>query len=1302
MHRSLPALLALALAAQAPATAQRAPVPARAPRLLTQYALDHWDDRAGLPQNSVQALAQSRDGYLWLGTQAGVVRFDGVRFTTYGRDASPTLSHPYIWALAGDAEGGVWIGTEETGLVHMRGGRFTAYRRAQGLPDEWVGALHQDRRGTLWIGTMKGGVARMRGGRIEPVDSALVPSRSIYAVAEDAEGAVWIAGNRGLTRVDGARARTFGEAELGGRMALSVIPAAGGGVWVGTPKSVVRLVSERVAERHDAGDGLRGGARQLAQDADGSLWIGGPGGLARLVDGRIEPMPERGLPAAPVEALLADHEGNLWIGTSGLGLHRLADSPIVPFGALEGLPSDAVFPVLQDAAGDIWAGVTGAGLARVGADGVRRLDAAGGVVKHDFIYSIARGAGGVLWLGSPAGLTRMQGGTSTQYGAKDGIPAPLVRAVLEDRRGRVWVGTEAGVTRFRPGPPVTVSPREGLGEGFVTTLYEDADGAIWAGTRRGLSRITGAGVRTWTRGDGLPDGDVTAVHRGSDGALWIGTGAGVARLRDGRVSHVSTADGLCDDEIHAVLEDDHGRLWMSANRGIFSLSLAELGRRMDGGGPRLRCTLYGRGEGMRSRETNGAVNPAGYRLNDGRLVFPTMGGLAFVDPERLRRPRPAPAVAIEEVTADGAALERPGVLPAGTREVEVHFTALSFQAPEKIEFRYRLEGLADQWTEAGTRRSAFFTGLRPGDYRLVVQARHPGGAWSPAGAAASFRALPRLHETSWFRAIALLALSALLVFVYRARVQALKARERVLIAQVEQRTRAEARYRDLFDNATDAVLITDAGGRVTALNRRAREITGYGGAEAVGMELRALLAPETADAVAAGWLAGTGDTARMVEMISAGGEPVPVEVSTRVMMEGGRAVGTQAVARDMRDRLALERQLREAQKMEAVGQLAGGVAHDFNNLLTIIKGGAELMQGDLPAGDPMHEDVEMVLAASDRAAQLTRQLLAFSRRQVTQPRQVDVNALVTNLEPMLRRLIGEDIRITSSTCGQPAWVTADPGQLEQVLVNLAVNARDAMPGGGSLTLRTAILADCAGGDAPLGTAAGACVLLTVTDTGTGMDAVTQARVFEPFFTTKDPGKGTGLGLSTVYGIVRQAGGTIQCVSDPGQGTTFRLRLPFTGAAEPALPADTGPRAVAGTETVLLAEDEAPVRAMAARILRRHGYHVIETGGGEQALREARLHAGPIHLLLTDVVMPGMSGRVLAERLAPLRPEMRVLYMSGYTDDEMLRRGLFHPGVRYLQKPFTVDGLAHAVREILGEDAPQAGWTAPVLAGAAAG
>ena len=389
---------------------------------------------------------------------------------------------------------------------------------------------------------------------------------------------------------------------------------------------------------------------------------------------------------------------------------------------------------------------------------------------------------------------------------------------------------------------------------------------------------------------------------------------------------------------------------------------------------------------------------------------------------------------------------------------------------------------------------------------------------------------------------------------------------------------------------------------------------------------------------------------------------------------------------DVTERRLLEEQFRQAQRMEAVGRLAGGIAHDFNNLLSAILSFSAFALAAVPEDSSLHDDLLEIHKAGERAASLTRQLLAFSRKQVLQPRVLDLNEVVRGLEPMLRRLLGENVELVTLLAQNLGRVKADPGQIEQVVMNLAVNARDAMPNGGKLVIETAdIELDQAYAAQHAAARPGPHVLLSVTDSGHGMAEPTLARLFEPFFTTKGLGKGTGLGLATVYGIVKQSGGSIWVQSEPGRGTTFNIYLPRDlavplTAARPALLATQQP----GTETILVVEDEESVRKLTQRILRGAGYTVLAAANGSDAMLTSERHEGPVHLLLTDVVMPQMSGRELAERLSQLRPTMRILYMSGYTDDAIVHHGVLEHGVHFIAKPFSATELRQKVRAILDE------------------
>jgi PAS domain S-box-containing protein len=503
---------------------------------------------------------------------------------------------------------------------------------------------------------------------------------------------------------------------------------------------------------------------------------------------------------------------------------------------------------------------------------------------------------------------------------------------------------------------------------------------------------------------------------------------------------------------------------------------------------------------------------------------------------------------------------------------------------------------------------------------------------------------------------------------------------------LEREASARERYQELFENANDMVFTSDLDGHFTSLNKAGRRMVGCDLPDVLRMNLAQILAPEYS-ALAREMLQDAseeGPRTYEVEIVTRKDGRLRVDLGTTLIERAGKPPEVQGIGRDITRHRRLEDQLRHAQKMEAAGRLAGGVAHDFNNLLTVISGFGQLVLGRLESTDPKYPHLSEILKAADRGATLTRQLLAFSRQQVLQPQVLDLNVTLANIDRMLRHLIGEDVELSIVPGPALGRVKADPGEIDQVILNLAVNARDAMPHGGRLILQTENVnldEARAAGHYPI--RPGQYVLLTVNDTGCGMDAETQKHIFEPFFTTKEQGKGTGLGLATVHGIVHQSGGYIYVYSELGNGSCFKIYLPRVDqVAEPAKSRQAIEHHARGTETILVVEDEAMVRDLTLEVLKESGYTVIAAERPDDALRICAQNPAPIDLLLTDVVMPGMSGLELAERLKPERPTMKVLYVSGYTADAVARRGMSDPKTAFLQKPFAPGALVRKVREVL--------------------
>jgi ligand-binding sensor domain-containing protein/signal transduction histidine kinase len=767
-------------------------------KAVTQYNLDAWTTGNGLPQNTITAIVQTRDGYLWLGSFGGLARFDGERFVVFDKSTTPALRNSGVHALLPDRDGGLWVGTNGGGLTLLKEGVTRTFSTADGLSADVVRALFQDRQGRIWAGT-NGGLSRLEeDGRFTSWTAANgFTSNVVRAIREDAQGALWVGTNGdGLFRMqDGRFTRFTGKDGLPSDLVFSLAFDREGALWVGTNGGGLARYADGRFRVYGRPDGLDGDIIwSLFDDVDGRLWVGTYGaGLFRREGDRFKGLTTRtGLSSDFVRALWQDHEGSLWIGTNTGGLARLRDGKFTTYTTREGLPHDVAKTVQAGTDGSVWIGTSGGGLARL-KDGAFAAWSRREGLPHDFVQALLLDRQGALWVGTNGGgVARFADGRFRTYTARDGLVNDHVATLVEDRDGVIWIGTNAGgVSRFQDGRFTAVTRKDGLGANLVMAMLADRQGALWVGTDGGgLTRIQGKDLRTFTVADGLAADSVLCLYEDAEGRLWIGTSGGGLSLRQGdRFTTFSTRQGLHDDVVFAVLEDARGGLWLSGNRGISRVEKRAL--LAGDGGPRLVPQVFGVADGMKSNECSGVSQPAATRMPDGRLVFPTTRGIVVVDPERLPRNETPPPVRVEELLASGASyLGERRELPPGAANWEIRFTALTFLAPERVRFRYRLAGFEDEWVEAGGRRSAFYTQVPPGAYTFEVHASNNDGVWSQAPARVEVALQPRFHQTRTFHGLVALSLVLLGAFGYALHMRGLTARRRELERLVQERTQA--------------------------------------------------------------------------------------------------------------------------------------------------------------------------------------------------------------------------------------------------------------------------------------------------------------------------------------------------------------------------------------------------------------------------------------------------------------------------------------------------------------------------------
>ncbi len=1276
-------------------------------------------DAKSLPHNWIWALYEDRERGLWIGTDGGgLARFDPVtgKFTRFEHreDDAESLPHDVVRSIVEDDAGFVWVATDGGGVARLdpRSGRFTRladFKAGARLGSERVRTLRRDASGQIWVGSDGGGVDR-----IDPVDGSVQ-----HLTFEGAQP-------------DDDRIRT--------------LATHGNDLWIGTYEDgllrydLVRKTTQRfVHDPSDAASLSDDGVRELFVDERGTLWAGADGAGLNRFDGRTSRFERhRRIAGDPsslandnVIAIAQDRGGVIWVGTDS-GVSRW-NPALGSFGTVkrwgEGpghLANDVVQSLAEDEYGAIWIGTYGGGLNRW--DRTRNFfthwrhhadDPAS--LADDRVFALAPGPGGV-WVGTRGdGLDWLdvKSGRFRHYrpdpSRSDALSAAGVTSLLLDQRGRLWVGTYLGglnrlddpardhFDHFRAGD----SP-SALCSDQVVALLEDSSGAIWVASHGGgICRFNAAtgGFTSYRHEPGDPQSlssnRTWSLHEDAAGDLWIGTQDGgmnrwrAADRKAGRAvfERFLSLTGAPDVSIFGALSDTAGQIWFSTSRG--------LGRLNPGVGD---VRMFDVTHGLQGNEFNhGALG----RTRAGELMFGGVSGFNLFDPLAIGVNERPPQLGFTQIARLGRPMSPMGAQRSfefSHRDVMLAFeyAAFDFTAPQRNRYRHRLVGFDDNWTDASPVRSATYTNLAAGAYRFEVLGANNDGVWSAEPLSVSFEVHPAPWATTWARAGYAALLILLIALVYRSQarraavalqIQVANEALRHEIAERQEQQRelevAKERAQRYLDVAEVIILSLDPNGRISLLNQKAVRVLGHAEADLLGRDFYEALVPGEIRAEVRSRFANVGAYAYSESpvLIADGSQRMIAWHITTLPSEVDGPAALLISGMDVTQVRSLERQVRDTQKMEALGTLARGIAHDFNNILSAILGFSELSRTEVSPGSKVANYLQRLEVSVQRARNLVQAILTFGRQVRQDPAPTRLQTVVREALQLLRATVPANIEIQTRLQPNAAPVMADPTQLHQLVMNLATNACHALRDGGRVVLEVAeadVDAESARSRAQL--APGPYVALSVVDDGEGMDSATLARIFEPFFTTKGPGQGSGLGLSVVHGIVTQLGGDIDVRSAPREGTHVRVLLPACVAA-PApevAPRDSRAPLPRGNETILFVDDEPSIASIARDMMERLGYTVHCAADGRQALRELEQRAGAIDLLITDMTMPVMLGLELARRVRTLYPDVPIVLMSGARENG----DQDEPFDAFLAKPFTLDVLARAVRATLDNRVPR--------------
>jgi PAS domain S-box-containing protein len=1287
-----------------------------------------------LGYNYIAVLYVDKEGTLWVGTSGGgLERFnkksDSFEHFLNEPGNSESLPSSYILSCMEDSKGRFWVGTRAgLSLLDRKTGRSRTFK--QSATESMVNIncircmVEDPKTGILWLGTSDALCAfdpesgNFQNYRARCDNNSGAALNALSSILLDENGDLWcVAEAGGLRRC---------------KLDLRSIPNP----------SNAPLYPEFEFFRHDQNDPQSLSCDILYRgllDSKGRLWVATQKGL-NVLDRRTMKFTRMfRIPGDPdslndntILSVFEDHRGTIWVSSAFGGVNRLRseDKNFViyrnQFDNPNSVGQDIITSLCITRDGKLWVGNSEGVCSFDGAKWTRYRHEPSNPksLESDYVYSLEEDTLGRLWIGThDAGLCIFDGNTFIKPTLHSGNPAAAgkgdfysgmrVNSLLADHNGGMWIGAKAyGLDHFDGKNFIHYAPLQSDGSRLPTEMASlgviDGEGCLWYGTeRQGLVCFdpkTGQ-FRRFLVDPANPGREInTGLYSLLDnhkGSLWIGSFNGLHRfdLKELRFEdRNSGGHNFPTVSVLSLLEDDSGILWLSTPSGIMRFDPKNGAAR-----------LYDKSDGLPSNQFS---IRAAAKASDGRLYFDSVAGVVAFYPNQLKDNLCPPKVVITDFDLFDKAVV-PGAQNSPIKDsigttkriqlrhdqsvFSIKFAALDYEAPEKNRYAFKMEGFDEDWRIASAeQRIASYTNLPPGSYVFHVRGSNNDGVWSKEDARLAIIISPPWWNMLWFRVLVICTLVGGVFALFRRRVWEIQKRNVELTGQIEERRKIEAtlraseeRFRALYDDNPAVYLTIDTQGLILSVNRFGADMLGRMAEELTGRSVFDIIKKEDVPLFQRHFelcLRQPGSAKRWEQrMLRRDGSELWVRPSalSLVRADGSRVV--LLVCEDITEKVSLEGNLRQMQKIEALGQLASGVAHDFNNILTIILTQTAWAQSDDSTPQEKAEAMRDVLEAGRRASNLTRQLLVFSRRDTVQRSAVDLNDVITGISKMIRRLIGENILLKTELPSNPTPILADAGMIEQVLVNMSVNARDAMPGGGTLTIAVKEVSLNDGKMQGAGPATGDHYCIDISDTGLGIPPEVRARIFEPFFTTKPAGHGTGLGLATSLGIVQHHDGWIDVDSIPGAGTHFKIYLPrLIEKSAPTPDANKGIAHPLPGKIILLVEDDPVVRRSARLVLERYGHKVFEASDPKIALEIWSNHKNEIHLLMSDIVMPGdINGRNLALRLLAEKPDLKIGLMSGYSTGDMNGDGSVTPGLPVpLQKPISAEALLAYIAECL--------------------